>query len=439
MAEDAGAELDYAALFAAMPSACIVLDRQLTIVACNDAYLAATGRDPADLLGVRFFDAYPPDPGDPASQGAEVQRKSLEAALATGRTNILLLHRFTIPDPDRSGPFAPHWWNVVNRPVRDAAGQVHLLIHQVDDVTEYVRAERAADTAHGENAAPREDTAPQEDTAPREETPPDDAAVQAPRAELFTRARELQQANARLQESAVRTQDVALTLQRAMLATPDLAAHPEVAVRYLPALTGMNACGDWYDVVDLPEGRLALSVGDVVGHGVDAASVMGMLRAALSAAIRVADSPSGALETLGRYARAQDGAVATTTFTCQLFPGSRLLMYSSAGHPPPLLVHSDGSCELLDQATDPPLGVRMEHVPRPQATADYRDGDLLVLYTDGLIERRGEDIDAGIGRLIEGVRTLRALPPEEVADGLLRVMADPAGQQDDISLLITRL
>ncbi|WP_335980583.1 PP2C family protein-serine/threonine phosphatase [Streptomyces sp. CA2R106] len=424
MAEDAGAELDYAALFAAMPSACIVLDRQLTIVAFNDAYLAATGREPADLLGVRFFDAYPPDPGDPVSRGAEIQRQSLEAALATGRTNILLLHRFTIPRPDHSGHFPPRWWNVVNRPVKGADGQVHLLIHQIEDVTEYVRAERQAGTASG---------------AGEEGTQPDDAAVEAPRAELFTRARELQQANVRLQESAVRTQDVALTLQRAMLATPDLAAHPEVAVRYLPALEGMNACGDWYDVVDLPEGRLALSVGDVVGHGVDAASVMGMLRAALSAAIRVADSPSTALETLGRYARAQDDAVATTTFTCQLFPASRLLMYSSAGHPPPLLMHSDGSCELLDQATDPPLGVRLEHVPRPQATADYRDGDLLVLYTDGLIERRGEDIDAGIDRLIEGVRTLRALPPEEAADGLLRVMADPAGQQDDISLLITRL
>ncbi|WP_237405132.1 PP2C family protein-serine/threonine phosphatase [Actinacidiphila reveromycinica] len=422
-----GDGLDYAALFAAMPAACIVLDRELTILALNDAYTEATGRTAADLVGLRFFDAYPPDPGDPASRGAEVQRRSLETALASGRTNILLLHRFTIPRADRPEHFAPRWWNVVNRPVRGPGGQVELLIHQVDDVTEYVRAERGADDAAGSGAG--------QEPGPRT----DDVVVEAPRAELFTRARELQRANARLQESAVRTHDVALTLQRAMLATPDLAAHPEVAVRYLPALEGMNACGDWYDVVDLPEGRMALSVGDVVGHGVNAASVMGMLRAALSAAIRVADSPSGALETLGLYARSQDGAVATTTFTCQLFPASRLLMYSSAGHPPPVLMHRDGSSELLDRATDPPLGVRMEHVPRPQATADYRPGDILVLYTDGLIERRGEDIDVGLGRLVDAVRALRALPPEEVADGLLRAMAGPAGQQDDISLLVTRL
>ncbi|WP_333769161.1 PP2C family protein-serine/threonine phosphatase [Streptomyces sp. IBSBF 2435] len=404
---------DYAALFAAVPAACVVLDRDLVIVAVNEAYSEVTGRSAAELTGCGFFEAFPPEPGDPASGGAEAQRRSLDTVLATGRSNMLL-HRFALPRAGREGEFEPRWWNVVNRPLIGADGQVDLIIHRVEDVTQFVRAER-------------------------ERTTPERDEVQAPRAELFTRAQELQRANARLQESTTLTHDVALTLQQAMLATPDLAAHPEIAVRYRPALRGMNACGDWYDVVDLPDGRLGLTVGDVVGHGVVAASVMGMLRSALSAAIRVADGPSGALETLGLYARAQDGATATTTVACQVFPVSRLLMYSNAGHPPPGLMGADGTHRLLDLATDPPLGVRLEHVPRPQATVGYRRGDILVMYTDGLIERRHEDIDVGLDRLVAATRDLRHLPPEQLADGLLRAMADPSGDQDDVSLIVTRL
>lgn len=309
---------------------------------------------------------------------------------------------------------------MTNQPLLGADGRVDLIIHRVDDVTAFYRAEQAGVA-----------TAPEETQT--------EAQRGAPRAELFSRAQELQQANVQLQESAALTHDVALTLQQVMLSTPDLAEHPEIAVRYRPAMQGLNACGDWYDVVDLAEGRLGLTVGDVVGHGVGAASVMGMLRSALSAAIRVADGPSGALEALGLYSRSLEGATATTTFACQVFPVSRLLTYSSAGHPPPVLMQADGSFRLLDGATDPPLGVRIEHVPRPQATVEYRTGDILVMYTDGLIERREEDIDVGIGRLVAATRDMRHLPSDELADGLLLAMAAPNGQQDDISLMVTRL
>lgn len=408
--------LDYKALFAAVPAACVVLDRDLRIVTLNEAYTEVTGRTAAELAGTDFFDAYPPDPDEPTSQGAEAQRQGLELALRTGRQNMLLLHRFAIPNPNRPGEFEPRWWNVTNRPIIGPEGRVELIVHRIDDVTAFVRWEREGvePVADGEQ-------------------------VKAPRAELFTRARELQEANARLQEMTSRTRDLALTLQQAMLATPDLADHPEIAVRYRPALRELNACGDWYDVVDLPGGRLGLTVGDVVGHGVDAASVMGMLRSALSAAMRVADGPSGALETLGLYARAQKGAMATTTFACQVYPASRLLMYSNAGHLPPVLMRADGSYVFLDGATDPPLGVRFEHVPRPQATVEYRRGDTLVMYTDGLVERRTEDIDVGLDRLVVAMRGMRGLPPEELADGLLAEMANPDGQQDDVSLMVTRL
>jgi PAS domain S-box-containing protein len=424
------AALDYRALFRAVPAACVVLDRDLTIVALNDAYAEVTGRTEQELTGTNFFEAYPQNPREPTSRGAEVQRQALESVLATGEQNMLLLHRFSIPRPQHTGEFEPRWWNVTNRAIRGAGGEVELIIHSIDDVTAFVRAERSGEAGGG---------ARRRAGGARDAQDAQGAQDMTPRAEIFTRARELQQANARLQEVTSRTHDLALSLQEAMLATPDLPEHPEIAVRYRPALRGLNACGDWYDVVDLPGGRLGLSVGDVVGHGVAAASVMGMLRSALSAAIRVADGPNRALETLGLYARAQEGATATTTFVCQVFPASRILTYSSAGHPPPVLTGADGTQRLLDRATDPPLGVRLEHVPRPQATVEYRPGDTLVMYTDGLIERREEDIDVGLRRLAAAVRQLRHLPTEELADGLLAAMANPAGQEDDVSLMVVRL
>ncbi|MBY8878613.1 SpoIIE family protein phosphatase [Streptomyces sp. PLK6-54] len=406
--------MDYAALFAAVPVACLVLDRRLRIVAVNEAYLAVTGRDREELIGRAFFDAYPSDPDDLSANGAHTQRRSLEAAFASGEPSLLMLHRFAIPRADASGQFESRWWNVVNQPVTGRSGRVELVIHKVEDVTAFVDSVRR--------------------TEPAETT-----AAEVPQVDVFNQAKELQRANARLLESTAAINDTALVLQQAMLATPDLSGHPEIAVRYRPAMQGLNACGDWYDVVDLPEGRLVLTVGDVVGHGVGAASVMGMLRSALNAAVRVADGPSGALEALGLYSRAHDGALATTTFACQVFPASRLLTYSNAGHPPPVLVHEDGSYEFLDRATDPPLGVRVEHVPRPQATLEYACGDLLVLYTDGLVERRGEDIDVGIGRLTDVLCELRADPVQELADALLARLADPSGQHDDISVLAARL
>jgi serine phosphatase RsbU (regulator of sigma subunit) len=120
-------------------------------------------------------------------------------------------------------------------------------------------------------------------------------------------------------------------------------------------------------------------------------------------------------------------------------PRSRLIIYSNAGPPPPILLSPDGSCRLLDQATDPPLGARPEHVPRPQAGLSYSREDILVLYTDGLIERRGEDIDIGLARLIDALARSGTLPVEELADGLLHHIGVADGGQDDIALVVVRL
>lgn len=159
--------------------------------------------------------------------------------------------------------------------------------------------------------------------------------MEAREVELYARALELKRLNEELRQAHARERQVALTLQEAMLHSPHLARHRETAVRYLPAAGSLNVCGDWYDVVDLPEDRFAVAVGDVVGHGLEAAAVMGMLRSALSAVVRAVERPARALDVLGLYARDVEGALATTVVQAVVDTRARRIMYSSAGHPPP--------------------------------------------------------------------------------------------------------
>ncbi len=166
---------------------------------------------------------------------------------------------------------------------------------------------------------------------------------------------------------------------------------------------------------------------------------MGMLRSALSGASRALHSPAGALEVLGRYAESIDGALNTTVATALIDARPRRIIYSVAGHPPPVLMHSDGRFELLDQATGPPLGIAPLHLPRPQVSVDYTPGDTLVMYTDGLIERRGRDIDAGLALMIEELVRCCALGHEQTADALLDCMEVAHGGDDDIALIVVRL
>jgi serine phosphatase RsbU (regulator of sigma subunit) len=117
-----------------------------------------------------------------------------------------------------------------------------------------------------------------------------------------------------------------------------------------------------------------------------------------------------------------------------------LITYSNAGHMPLVLMHSDGECELLDQVIDPPLGARPEHAPRSQAGHPYDSGDTLVLYTDGLIERRGEDIDVGLDRLLSTLGRHSTHDPELLADTLMSDLGVGSGRaRDDIALIVLRL
>jgi serine phosphatase RsbU (regulator of sigma subunit) len=408
-------EIDFAALFAATPDPYLVLGPDLVIVGVNQAYLARTGRSREDLVGQYIFDAFPDNPADPEADGVRNLSASLHRALSSRRPDTMALQKYDIPVPGLPGVFEERWWSPVNTPVLGPDGAVAWIIHRVEDVTAFVHAHRSQ---------------PGRPPGDREE---------AMAAELYVRGRELQRLNEELRKSHARERQVAVTLQEAMLHSPDLERHPNIAVRYLPAVGSLNVCGDWYDVVDLPGERFAVAVGDVVGHGLEAATVMGMLRSALSAANRAAEGPAQALELLGLYARSVEGALAATAVSALIDPHHRLITYSSAGHLWPALRRVDGTCELLDQATDPPLGARPERLPPSQADLHYRNGDTLVLYTDGLIERRGEDIDVGLARLTDALTRYSRFDPEHLADALLGHLGVSSGARDDIALIVVRL
>ncbi|MFF7987586.1 PP2C family protein-serine/threonine phosphatase [Streptomyces sp. NPDC007901] len=408
--------IDYHALFAATPSPYLVLGPDLVILDVNAAYCRATGRTRDDLIGQYLFDAFPDNPADPNADGVQNLSASLHRVLLAKQPDTMAVQKYDIPVPDRPGAFEERWWSPINTPVLGPDEQVAWIIHRVEDVTEFV-------LSHNTRARPGQALSEHE----------------AMEAELYARSRELQLVIEQLRKAHARERKIAVTLQEAMMQSPDLNRHPNIAVRYLPAAKGLNVCGDWYDVVDLPDDRFAVAVGDVVGHGLEAAAAMGMLRSALSAAVRALHEPASAMEALGLYARSVEGACTTTAVKAVVDTHGRHITYSSAGHPPPVLVRPDGTFVLLDQATDPPLGARPDHVPRPQAAVPYASGDTLVLYTDGLIERRGEDIDVGLHRLTDTLCGSPRLSPDHLADVLLSRLGVSSGGCDDIALIVVRL
>ncbi|MFE9556185.1 PP2C family protein-serine/threonine phosphatase [Streptomyces sp. NPDC006692] len=406
-------QIDYAAVFHALPGMVALLTPDLVYVDANEDFQRLAGRTREQLLGRYIFDVFPENPNDPAAAGMRETRTSMLRAVATGERDTMAVIRYDIEDPRRPGCWAEHFWSPVNAPVLGPDGRVVLIVHRVEEVTELIHARG------GEGSSDRQ--------------------ARVLEAELYTRSRELQEVNERLRRAHSREREVALALQEAMMPAPVPVGQHRAAVRYRPAVGALNVCGDWYDLVDLPGDRLAIAVGDVVGHGLKAACVMGQLRSALSAAARVADGPARALEVLGLYARSVDGAESTTAVKVFLDWDDHTVTYSSAGHPPPALLHPDGTVTFLDQATDPPLGARPEHVRRPQTVTPFTDGATLVMYTDGLIERRTEDIDTGLARLTDSLTSHRLIDPEALADALLADLLPPEGNTDDIALVVIRL
>ncbi len=216
-----------------------------------------------------------------------------------------------------------------------------------------------------------------------------------------------------------------------------------VAARYRPAEDALLVGGDWYDVLTLPDGALGMSVGDVVGKGIPAAAVMGQLRSALGAAATSATSPAAAMEALDSYAlRVSGAACATAVYLFVEADGT--LHWSAAGHPPPLVVHG-GAAVYLEDGRRGLLGVALRgsadaaRRAEDQARLQLAPGDLVLTYTDGLIERRGEDLDIGLERLRTTLAAYQHLPVGALCDELLRAMSPPGGFSDDVAVLAFRM
>src|SRR5918994_822884 len=193
-------------------------------------------------------------------------------------------------------------------------------------------------------------------------------------------------------------EDVALTLQRSLLprALPEVLGT-ELCGRYVPASESLEIGGDFYDATALGDGRLVITIGDVAGHGVLAAAVMGQVRQAVRAYAFEGHTPAGLMDRLDLLV--SDSDLAMTTCLCGILdPAAGVLRFSNAGHPPPLLRRADGSVERVVDGLSHPLGVTMAH-RHVEAEVKLELGEALLLYTDGLVERRGEVIDVGIDRL----------------------------------------
>ncbi|KDN24232.1 SpoIIE family protein phosphatase [Amycolatopsis rifamycinica] len=232
-----------------------------------------------------------------------------------------------------------------------------------------------------------------------------------------------------------RQREVALALQRSILGPARL---PDgFAVRYEPANPPLEVGGDWYDVVALAGARIGIVVGDCVGRGLAAAAVMGQLRSACRALLLEASSPAHTLSALDHFAGRLPGALCTTVFCGVLDPATGTLTYSSAGHPPATLVHRDGTAEVLDDGGSVPLAVRGA-APRPEATAIVPIGSLLMLYTDGLVERRREALDEGMDRATTVAHDTRDAELGDLATALMDRLRPAEGYEDDVALLLYR-
>jgi len=223
------------------------------------------------------------------------------------------------------------------------------------------------------------------------------------------------------------------TLQAAMLApASDL---PTVAARYRPAAGQLSVGGDWYDVISLPDGRRALVVGDCVGHGLDAATAMGQLRSASRALLLEGRSPAEVIDSMDRFASSVPGGDCATMVCAVMDLAAGTATYASAGHLPPLLVH-DGEGRWLEEGRGAPLAVRMG--PRTEAVAEIAPGDLVVLYSDGLVERRGELIDVGLDRLRAAAQVHADEAVQAIAEALIVDLLEPR-PRDDVVVLVKRV
>jgi PAS domain S-box-containing protein len=234
-----------------------------------------------------------------------------------------------------------------------------------------------------------------------------------------------------------REHSIARDLQRSLLpeALPALPGL-QTAASYLPGGAGTEVGGDWYDAVALPSGKLLIVVGDVAGRGIPAASTMGQLRSAVRSYALLESDPAALLARLNHFQFSMAWDDMATVLLAVIDPAAAKVQYASAGHPPPLVVAPGGVASYLVGGRGAPLGA-LERAPYTTATAELEPGSTLLVYTDGLIEQRGEHPDEGLARL----RDAALAAPEDVG-ALCAHVVDTVlpsyDTDDDVTLLVLR-
>ncbi|WP_222193152.1 SpoIIE family protein phosphatase [Modestobacter italicus] len=249
----------------------------------------------------------------------------------------------------------------------------------------------------------------------------------------------------RLELQAATERALSDRLQQALLTPPPEPDHLHVVVRYQPATHGAQVGGDWYDAFLQPDGATVLVIGDVVGHDSRAAAAMGQWRGLVRA---LAYDHAGSLPAVLQRAELTAEGLAVSTMATVLLariearpdlpgPASRLLRWVSAGHLPPLLLAPDGTSTLLETRPDLMLGVAPD-VVRADHEAPLPDHTTLLLFTDGLVERSGSDLDAGLAALQSALADLGGTPLDELCDTLLARLV-PENAADDVALVAVRM
>ncbi|MDL5204711.1 SpoIIE family protein phosphatase [Streptomyces sp. ALI-76-A] len=233
-------------------------------------------------------------------------------------------------------------------------------------------------------------------------------------------------------------ESVAETLQDSMLPhIPPHMAGCDIATRYLPGTLLGRIGGDWFDSVKLPGARTALVVGDVMGHGLNSAAMMGQLRTAVQTMAALDLPPAQLLRNLDDLAQRLGDSYLATCLYAVYDPIAGELCLANAGHIPPVLVRArDGAAELLDLPTGAPIGVG--GVPFEAVRLRVEPGDRLVMCTDGLVEMRGEDIGVGLATLCESAAH-PAASMDDACDTVIRALNTRGGRKDDVALLMARL
>ena len=227
----------------------------------------------------------------------------------------------------------------------------------------------------------------------------------------------------------------AVGLQRSLLPDqlPDIAGV-DVAARYLPARDEVG--GDWYDTIELTRSRVGIAIGDVAGHGVRAAALMGQLRTGMRAYALDGNAPPDTLQRLDQLLQTIRGRSMATVAYGVFDTETGELELTSAGHPPPVIIPAEGPARLMEVRPAPPLGT-LPYAEFPVARANLAPGDTILLYTDGLVETRDEPLTAGFDRLCQAARAPVA-SADDLCERVIQRLVDREGAADDVAVLALR-